>query len=335
MGYGGHLIWTSALVALKKEGSLPLVVAKMPMLSDLLTGHFYNRGESYKNDPIFLHNPNYIFAGGEGKNLLEKWIDKIFILILSVEFIRIFYETVIHRYAESKALSFGERYVYLDMRIHSYAEKVLSDRIVWKKESSAAKAVLSKYKSYHAPNSPEMFFLNSEKIEADSILFENGVLGPYVVIEPDSNEEYFGGLRSWSLHKWRDLIESLMLMYPKIKLVRVGVDAGTEKIPGVIDLRGKTSFRQAAIIISKALFFIGTEGGLMHASKAVNAKSVILWGGVTLPEFAGYPETHQVICNYVSCAPCGFLGSCPNGRICMDSIDVKQVLEKVSLILQQ
>ena len=334
MGYGGNLIWTSALAALKKESAVPLVLAKMPLLSDILTGHLYGREESYANDPVLVNNPNYTFAGGEGKNLLEKWIDKFFILLISISYIRKLYEFQIHRYAESKAKEFGKRYVYLDMRIHSYAEKVLSDRIIWKKNLHAADAVLSEYKMNRVSDGPEMFFLDAEIIEAEAILVKMRIQTPYIVIEPDSNEEYFGNLRSWPLHKWRDLVSKLKLRYPEVTLVRLGVETSTEEIPGVIDLRGKTTFRKATLLIKKSLFFIGTEGGLMHASRAVNAKAIILWGGITLPEFSGYPNTHQIICNYVSCAPCGLLGNCPNGRICMDSIDVKQVLDKASLILK-
>jgi len=334
MGYGGNLIWTAALAALKRERAIPIVIAKMPMLSDILAGHLYSREKTYADDPVFLHNPKYNFAGGEGKNLLEKWIDIAFALLLSVNFSRKLYESLIHRYAESRAKEFNKRYVYLDMRIHSYAERVSKDRIIWKKDLHVADAVLSKYKISGVSDGPEMFFLDDEIIEARAILAKMKVQGPYIVIESDSNREYFGSLRSWPIHKWRNLVKNLIQMDPKVKLVRVGVDASTDEIPGVIDLRGKTTFRQATLLIGEALFFIGTEGGLMHASRAVNAKSIILWGGVTLPEFAGYPNAHQIICNYVSCAPCGLLGSCPNGRICMDSIDVKQVLEKVSLILQ-
>ena len=63
----------------------------------------------------------------------------------------------------------------------------------------------------------------------------------------------------------------------------------------------------------------------MHAARAVNARAQIIWGGVTLPSFAGYPDAHQIIMHTVACAPCGLRGNCPNGKICMNNITANDV----------
>ena len=109
-------------------------------------------------------------------------------------------------------------------------------------------------------------------------------------------------------------------------VVQVGVP-GTPSVPHTVDIRGRTTFREAAALIQRSALFIGTEGGLMHAARAVDANALILWGGVTLPEFAGYPDNHRIICHRVHCAPCGQFGWCDNGHICMRDISVKETLD--------
>ena len=47
---------------------------------------------------------------------------------------------------------------------------------------------------------------------------------------------------------------------------------------------------------------------------------------MTLPEFAGYPDSHRIICHRVRCAPCGQFGWCDNGHICMREISVEETL---------
>jgi ADP-heptose:LPS heptosyltransferase len=63
----------------------------------------------------------------------------------------------------------------------------------------------------------------------------------------------------------------------------------------------------------------------MHAAAAVKAPSLILWGGITLPSFAGYQNYQKILSNFVSCAPCGQLGWCDNDRKCMTSLTIDMV----------
>jgi ADP-heptose:LPS heptosyltransferase len=120
---------------------------------------------------------------------------------------------------------------------------------------------------------------------------------------------------------------------PDMALVQVGLPSAN-LLPGATDLRGQTTFRGAAAVIKGADLFIGTDGGLMHAARATNAPSVILWGGVNMPEFLGYPDHHTVICHRVSCAPCGQKGWCNNGHICMRGISAEETLAAALTQLQ-
>lgn len=61
-----------------------------------------------------------------------------------------------------------------------------------------------------------------------------------------------------------------------------------EKLENVRDLRGKSTLRQAAAILANTSLFIGLEGGLVHLSKAVGTKAVVVYTGYTTPEETGY-----------------------------------------------
>jgi ADP-heptose:LPS heptosyltransferase len=60
-------------------------------------------------------------------------------------------------------------------------------------------------------------------------------------------------------------------------------------VPGVhVDLRGVLTFAEAASVIKTASAHIDTEGGLVHAARAVFTRSVVAFGPTSMPFFA-YP----------------------------------------------
>lgn len=63
-----------------------------------------------------------------------------------------------------------------------------------------------------------------------------------------------------------------------------------EKIPGTVDLRGRTDYWQTAYILQRAEIHIGPEGALYHMAKAVGGRSLV-WLSVTPPETFTYPDT--------------------------------------------
>lgn len=96
---------------------------------------------------------------------------------------------------------------------------------------------------------------------------------------------------------------------------------GDPRLDGVVDLRGKTSLRQAAAILSQSRLFVGLAGGLMHLARAVDCPAVIVYGGRERARVSGY------ICNknleaMPPCAPCWQRNRCHHGRACMTSIDI-------------
>ena len=97
------------------------------------------------------------------------------------------------------------------------------------------------------------------------------------------------------------------------------------KLESAVDLRGKTSIRQSAGILANSLVFIGLEGFLMHLARAVECRSVIIYGGRIKPSQIGYVANKNLY-SQVRCAPCWLRNPCDYDRKCMDMITVDQVV---------
>lgn len=333
MGYGGNLIWTSAIKTLHESGTQPLAAVNLPGLSDLLAGRLYDASASLADDAIFRGNPRLMFFEARPKPKLFRLADRLFMRLLSFGSWRERYEMFVFRRSEKAAAQGGPRLLHIDMRIHSYGEPG-PRRINWKPMPRAADAVLAHFHPGPASEDCEMYFTDGERTKTESLIVSEGLSDGFVVVEPDTNRDYFGELRAWPADRWAAFLASIRAEMPELKIVQIGVPTGAA-LPGVVDLRGKMDFRIACLLLRRSRLFVGTEGGLMHAANAIGANALILWGGVTLPEFAGYPNRQRTLCKYVACAPCGHLGWCDNGHICMRNISVAEVTEAAKQLLQR
>lgn len=330
MGYGGNLIWTSVIKTLHEQDKRPLAVVNLPSLSDVLVGRLYNSDSSLENDEIFRGNPRLVFPASRPKSAATKLADRLFMRVLSFfEPLREAYELFIFRRSEQAAKTGELRLLHIDMRIHSYGGRHRNRKIKWKPHSRAADAVLAHFQIGQASEDCEIYFTDREEVVVQQLIESEDLSDGFVAVEPETNREFFGDLRAWPRERWTAFLDRLRKSHPRLKVVQIGL-AGAPPLPGVIDLRGRVDFRTACALIKRARLFVGTEGGLMHAANAVNAPALILWGGVTLPEFAGYPKRQRTICKYVACAPCGNLGWCDNSHICMRQITVDEVAAAAS-----
>jgi ADP-heptose:LPS heptosyltransferase len=110
-------------------------------------------------------------------------------------------------------------------------------------------------------------------------------------------------------------------------LVQVGAPSDPQ-LRGALDLRGKTSVRQTAAILSASRLFVGLVSGLMHLARAVECRSVIVYGGREHPSQSGYSANENL---YWSgpCAPCWLRNDCNFDRVCMSEIQPEQVIAAV------
>jgi ADP-heptose:LPS heptosyltransferase len=137
----------------------------------------------------------------------------------------------------------------------------------------------------------------------------------------------------WFHERFQRVIDELTYLHPEIKIIQLGIvkDRPLEK---VTDLRGKTSLRKTAAILSQSLCFIGTQGFLAHMARAVDCRSVIIYGGREHSRQSGY------ICNenldsFADCAPCWKWDACDYDRKCMRMITPGTVLKAVGNVLNK
>ena len=109
--------------------------------------------------------------------------------------------------------------------------------------------------------------------------------------------------------------------------VQVG-DPADPPLDGVRDLRGKTSLRQTAAVLQASAVFVGQVGFLMHLARAVDCRSVVVYGGRERPDQTGYVANENLY-TPLPCSPCWRENACDFGRECMDRITPDVVVEAV------
>jgi hypothetical protein len=134
--------------------------------------------------------------------------------------------------------------------------------------------------------------------------------------------------KEWFPERFQSVADSLSGAFTVLQLG----GSGDPKLDNVIDLRGKTSLRQAAAVLSQSRLFVGLAGGLMHLARAVDCPAVIVYGGRERPEISGY-VCNKNIQSAPPCSPCWQRNRCDHDRVCMTSIDLNTVLAAVREIL--
>ncbi len=127
--------------------------------------------------------------------------------------------------------------------------------------------------------------------------------------------------REWYPQRFQELCAQLR---SDVRVVQVG-GSSDMKLEGAIDLRGQTSLRQTAAVLANSLVFIGLVGFVMHLARAVDCRSVIIYGGREKPAITGYVANKNLY-TQVRCAPCWLRNPCEFNRKCMDMISVDQVI---------
>jgi hypothetical protein len=101
---------------------------------------------------------------------------------------------------------------------------------------------------------------------------------------------------------------------------------------GVLDLRGRTTLREAAGVMAGAQLFVGMVGFLMHLAAAVGTRSVVVFGGREQPSESGYAENRNLFTE-LPCSPCWLWNTCPYEHECMRRIGADDVIREARGVL--
>jgi hypothetical protein len=136
----------------------------------------------------------------------------------------------------------------------------------------------------------------------------------------------------WDANKFQAVVDILKNDF-KYTVVQLGLP-GDPALSGTVDLRGKNSLRDDAMVISQSEFFLGLEGFLMHLARAVNRRSVIIFGGRIHSRQTGY-TCNENLDSFVACAPCWQWNHCDYERKCMTMISVEHVIHAVEKLIKR
>ena len=155
----------------------------------------------------------------------------------------------------------------------------------------------------------------------------NNQLGEYICVQSTNN---FSSTevknKRWSEYKMQEVVDELSKRYC---IVQIGMPEET-KLKNTIDKRA-SSTSQSASLLANCNFFLGQEGFPMHLARAVETRSVIIYGGRLKAWQSGYPCNENIETN-PDCSPCWQNNHCDYDRKCLKEISVNDVLEAIERV---
>ncbi|WP_263378709.1 glycosyltransferase family 9 protein [Granulicella paludicola] len=153
--------------------------------------------------------------------------------------------------------------------------------------------------------------------------------------------------KDWGVENWRTLVGRIADEYPRRTLLLVGApeeSAASEfaatawRLNGggpVVNLCGRLSPRQSAAALQLAQIFVGHDSGPMHLAAAVGTPCVALFAARNIPgQWFPMGAQHRVIYHKVECAGCGLETCVDEGKRCLLSITVDEVMDQVRVALE-
>ncbi|OPY89245.1 MAG: ADP-heptose--LPS heptosyltransferase 2 [Syntrophus sp. PtaU1.Bin208] len=98
---------------------------------------------------------------------------------------------------------------------------------------------------------------------------------------------------------------------------------GSSRDP-LLDLAGKTSLREAILLISRCSLFVSNDSGLMHVAGALGVPTVAIFGSTNPVTTSPSGRRTIVVRGKADCSPC-LKKVCPTDFQCMKSIGVEDV----------
>ena len=135
--------------------------------------------------------------------------------------------------------------------------------------------------------------------------------------------------KEWLTGRYQQIVNKFSGNY---QFIQLGT-AADQPLANVLDLRGKTTIRESAAILKNSMLMIGHVGFMMHLARAVDCRSVIIYGGREKPAQSGY-ECFQNISSVVACSPCWLHNRCNFERMCMTLISAEMAEDAVLSQLQ-
>ena len=144
--------------------------------------------------------------------------------------------------------------------------------------------------------------------------------------------------KSYPHEKWSELVTLLKQKFPDYITVQLGGLGNGSDIENIdLNLRGKTTLKEAASLLAASSMHIDTDSGLVHIAVSLGTPCAVLFG----PTNVAYCSYSQ-LSNYIAITPrlCGncwwstddWMETCPRGLNvpeCMNSIEPIDIINKI------
>jgi hypothetical protein len=167
-------------------------------------------------------------------------------------------------------------------------------------------------------NKPDLYLSDAEL--AHGLKFPRQI----VIVTSSRNARVPMRNKEWLIERYQAIVDKFFSDY---RFIQLGAEEDSP-LDHVLDLRGKTSVRESAAILSKSLLVISHVGFMMHLARAVDCRSVIIYGGRERPDQSGY-ACFENIYSAVPCSPCWQHNRCDFNHQCMAAISAQMVEEAV------
>jgi heptosyltransferase-2 len=148
----------------------------------------------------------------------------------------------------------------------------------------------------------------------------------------------YGPSKRWPPERYRQLAERLIhdghqvWVFGSQNEQSLGEQIAAGLSPGVDNLCGKTALQDVVDLLSLASVAVTNDSGLMHVAASVGINIVAIYGSTTPAYTPPLTSRASILYENLSCSPC-FERQCPLGHtLCLNNIDVEQVMEQITKI---
>lgn len=191
---------------------------------------------------------------------------------------------------------------------------------------------------------PRLYWSAQDQRDGEELLRENGLAGdlPYIVLHPSSNALH----KVWTAEGYAALCDALWEKQGVRTLLISGRDEEESRLNRAIcalakcsplNLGGRLSLKQTAVLLSRAVLFVGIDSGPMHMATAVDTPVVAIFGPSRPWRWGPWGTGQIVVQKAWDCVPCGKKGCRNEGgeSRCLVELTPEEVLPVVETRVEQ
>jgi lipopolysaccharide heptosyltransferase I len=169
-------------------------------------------------------------------------------------------------------------------------------------EQHAVERYLKMAEFIGAGREPVEFNFATSEADRASVSQLLGDVNNYAVLMPGTNWE----TKRWPVEHFAALVEPLREQYGLESIVAGGPDVAplAARMPGTINLVGKTNLRQLTALLERAALVVANDSGPMHIAAALGRPLVTPYGPTNPIRTGPYARMDTVIRLDIPCSPC-------------------------------